>query len=179
MTDYYLAYGSNLHPFRIKQRLPGAELIGNTKIDGFSLTFHKRGQDASGKGHIHADNTQNSHIYGAVYRLGKAQKGILDEIEGPGYGTSNIDVRIGQDRYSCFAYIGMASHLDKNLTPFHWYKSLILLGAQFHQFPDYYIRAIEQVPSTEDPDPIRRQQQERLIAAIIDTDRQHLNSRRD
>jgi gamma-glutamylcyclotransferase (GGCT)/AIG2-like uncharacterized protein YtfP len=162
---YYFAYGSNLHPHRLQRRIPSAQLLGTTTLTGYELTFSKRGQDFSGKGHIQPA-AQHSRVYGAVYQLAAEHTADLDRFEGAGYDQSTFDLAIGGESYSCFAYVGVSSHLDNNLLPFHWYKSLILLGAAFHGFPAHYIQNIHNTPSTKDPDLHRSQLHERLITDI-------------
>ncbi|WP_455211832.1 gamma-glutamylcyclotransferase family protein [Kaarinaea lacus] len=167
---HYFAYGSNLHPLRLQQRIPSAHLIGTTTLAGYELCFTKRGQDASGKGHIKPTSHQ-SCVYGAVYQLAEADKANLDNFEGPGYGHSLFELVVNREVYSCFAYTGLATHLDESLLPFHWYKSLILLGGAYHGFPDDYVQNIQQISSIEDPEPHRRQHHERLINSISNYDR--------
>lgn len=162
-TIHYFAYGSNLHPVRLKQRIESARLVGTTVISGYELSFTKRGQDSSGKGHINPVQNQGL-VYGAVYQLATEHKADLDRIEGPGYGQTLLELEVNCKNYSCFAYIGLATHLDESLRPFHWYKSLIVLGAEFHGFPAHYIQSLEQTPSMEDPDLHRRQRHARLIS---------------
>ena len=162
---HYFAYGSNLHPLRLQQRIPSAQLVGTTTIAEFELSFAKRGQDASGKGHI-KPALHPGKVFGAVYQLATEHRTDLDHFEGPGYGRTSFELSVNRQTYSCFAYVGLSSHLDESLQPFHWYKSLIILGAEFHDFPASYIRNIQQTPSIADPDPHRSRLNERLIADI-------------
>jgi gamma-glutamylcyclotransferase (GGCT)/AIG2-like uncharacterized protein YtfP len=164
-TVYYFAYGSNLHPHRLQQRVASSQLLGTTTLTGYELTFTKRGQDFSGKGHIQPA-TQDSQVHGAVYQLAAEHIADLDRFEGAGYEQTVFDLAVGGETHPCFAYVGLVTHLDENLLPFHWYKSLILLGAEFHGFPAHYIQTIQQTPSTEDPDLQRSQLHKRLIADI-------------
>lgn len=163
---FYLAYGSNLHPVRIGERIPSAQLIGTTSVPGFRLTFSKRGADQSGKGHIHDTDNKQSQIFAAIYKIGEEHKQTLDAIEGPGYASQSVAVRWKNRFINCFAYVGENSHLDESLKPFHWYKSLVILGAQFNQLPNDYIRTIQQVESVEDSDPERRRHNDTLISRI-------------
>jgi gamma-glutamylcyclotransferase (GGCT)/AIG2-like uncharacterized protein YtfP len=165
---HYFAYGSNLHPLRLQRRIPSAQLLGTATISGYKLSFAKRGQDASGKGHIKP--ASHGEVFGAVYQLDSEHKTNLDHFEGPGYGRTSFEVSVNRQAYSCFAYVGLPTHLDESLQPFHWYKSLIMLGAEFHGFPASYIRNIQQTPSIADSDPHRSRLNERLIADIKNYD---------
>jgi hypothetical protein len=167
---HYFAYGSNLHPLRLKQRIPSARLVGTTALSGYELSFAKRGQDASGKGHIKTTPHQ-SCVYGAVYQIAADHKADLDKFEGSGYGHTSFKLEVNRVTYSCFAYTGLAPHLDESLLPFHWYKELIVLGARFHDFADDYVHNIQQTPSIKDPDPLRNAQNERLVVEIMKYDK--------
>ena len=48
-TLLYFAYGSNLHPERLRERVPSAESLGVARLEAHVLRFHKRGRDGSGK----------------------------------------------------------------------------------------------------------------------------------
>jgi hypothetical protein len=41
---HYFAYGSNLHPLRLQERVPSAALLGWTHLHGWELRFDKRGR---------------------------------------------------------------------------------------------------------------------------------------
>ncbi len=160
---YYFAYGSNLHPLRLQQRVPSARLVGTAALKRYRLSFAKRGRDASGKAHIEP-STDTDIVHGAVFQLATTQRNALDEFEGPGYGHVSIDLEVNQQILNCYAYVGLADHLDTSLQPFHWYKELILMGTRFHGFPHDYIQTIERIPTIEDTDPHRRRVHHRLIA---------------
>ena len=87
----YAAYGSNLHPLRLRQRTPSARLLGWACVAGWSLEFHKRSVDESAKCNIVA---RGHGTFVAVYELSGHDKEILDGIKGigRGYDLSYIDV---------------------------------------------------------------------------------------
>lgn len=45
----YFAYGSNLCVRRLRRRVPSARALGPARLDGWTLRWHKRGEDGSGK----------------------------------------------------------------------------------------------------------------------------------
>lgn len=159
---YYLAYGSNLHPLRIGMRIASAELVGTAFVEGWSLHFHKRGKDGSGKCNIVAGG---SGIHAAVYRLSEADRVVLDRIEGLGYGYDEgvIDVAGYGD---CHVYLADPAYLDESLAPFDWYKALVLLGARHHGFPADYVERIAAASAREDPDEVRRAENRRIVERI-------------
>lgn len=66
-----------------------------------------------------------------------------------------------------YTYFAQQSHIVDNLKPYHWYKKLVILGAQYFIFPDSYISSIEAVESMQDHDPKRRKENEILVENII------------
>ena len=113
--------------------------------------------------------SESDLIYGAIYKLKPGHKNELDRFEGKGYGyiDNQITLEHNEVEFTCFTYIAQQSHIANNLKPYHWYKKLVILGAQYLQFPDTYISLIEAVESTEDPDTTRRKENEQLIGRII------------
>lgn len=165
---YYFAYGSNLHPIRLMKRVPSAELIGVATHPGHRLAFHKKSSDGSSKCNMHYSISETGVIYGAIYKIKPEHKDELDRFEGKGFGyiDNQISLTASGNEYTCFTYLAQKSHIVDDLKPYHWYKRLVLLGAQHLKFPDLYITSIEAIESIEDPDPTRRSENERLIESI-------------
>lgn len=158
----YLAYGSNLHPLRIGMRVESARFLGTAFVGGWSLKFHKRGKDGSGKCNIVAGG---DGVHAAIYRLSDADHVVLDRIEGLGYGyeAGTIDV---PGFGACHAYLGDPEYLDDSLAPFDWYRALVLLGARYHGFPSGYVETIAAVRAEQDPDAVRRAENELIVERI-------------
>lgn len=166
---YYLAYGSNLHPVRLRDRIPSAAFIGPVEITGYRLVFQKRGQDGSGKCHLVRLENLSDKAYGAIYSMAEADKPLLDQHEGKGHGyfEGRLTVDYQGDAFQCFTYFADPAYMAADLQPYHWYKNLVFLGARHLQFPDAYVQSIEMVESVEDPDEVRRKRHDRLIEEII------------
>lgn len=81
---YYLAYGSNLHPLRIVQRVPSAKPVDLIELPGKSVYFHKRGTDRSGKCNI-TDGGSDA-AYAVLYEFSADERAALDAAEGLGKG---------------------------------------------------------------------------------------------
>ncbi len=152
---------------RIMERVPSAELLGVAKHGNYELKFHKRSNDGSSKCNMFS--SESGLVYGAIYKLKPEHKNELDRFEGKGYGYIDKQITIvhNENEYTCFTYIAQQSHIVDNLKPYHWYKQLVVLGAQYLQFPDTYISSIKEVPSIEDPDESRRREKDELIERII------------
>jgi gamma-glutamylcyclotransferase len=151
-TSLYAAYGSNLHPQRLRERIRSATLRGTGFLRNYTLQFHKRGQDQSAKCGI-TDCGQGLHI--AIYEVEAADRKVLDTIEGVGNGYDIDEISV-PGFGNCFTYVASHTHIDELLEPFDWYREMVLLGCLRHAFPATYCERIAALPVIEDPDPVRR-----------------------
>ena len=158
----YASYGSNLHPLRLGNRLPSAQLIAVGYQPNWSLCFHKRSKDQSGKCNIRIGS---DGVHFAVFEISAEDKVKLDKIEGVGLGYSEISLDIPACG-DCASYTAEESHIDGSLQPYDWYKELVLIGARFHGFPDDYLHRIESIQALRDPDIGRRANEWRTVELI-------------
>ncbi len=167
---HYLAYGSNLHPLRLTERIPSAMLIGTIDMPGRELTFHKR-SFVDGTGKCTIIESAASHMYGALFSLNPKDESVLDRIEGLGQGYKKQLVRcpLGETTYEAFTYVATKSHIDEKLSPYTWYKEIVLAGARYHGFPQDYIDSIKAVEAIQDPDHARRTTNENILMTLRGT----------
>jgi hypothetical protein len=165
---YYLAYGSNLHPIRLTDRIPGAHLVGTSGLRGYQMSFHKRSEDGSAKCTLQKTADPNDIACTAIYSVNEEEVSILDAIEGvgDGYDSAQFDIMVDDALLPIFTYIASDTHLVFDLEPYDWYKRLVLAGAQYHDFPAHYIERIAAVASRQDTDTERRIANENLLARI-------------
>ena len=149
---HYAAYGSNLHPRRLTERISSARLITTSFLPDWSLHFHKRSKDGSGKCSI---LSVGDGVHFSIFDISAAEKITLDGIEGVGLGYSEIVLNI-PELGDCGSYVADETYIDDSLVPYDWYKEMVLIGARTHGFPDEYLKQIESVQARYDPDPIRR-----------------------
>ena len=114
---YYFAYGSNLHPVRLRERGLPAQLIGGTELRHHRLAFHKKGQDESSKCNLVRTDGEYDRVYGAIYELDSKHKNDLDSFEGKGYGyiDQNIMLQHQGQEYNCFTYFAQQSHIVEKM----------------------------------------------------------------
>jgi gamma-glutamylcyclotransferase (GGCT)/AIG2-like uncharacterized protein YtfP len=163
---YYLAYGSNLHPRRLAERVPSAKVIGVLDLSGYKLAFHKKSSDGSGKCMFYAGQDSNQKMYCVLYELDAGEKAALDAVEGggAGYSVEQIKVTFAGKVYKAFLYNVEPAFVVSELSPYSWYKKLVLAGAKYHGFPADYIEAIKSVRSIVDRDEMRISENEKLLA---------------
>ncbi len=166
-TLRYLAYGSNLHPERLRRRTPSASLVTTCRLAGWRLSFEKRGHDGSAKATIARSDDPAHCVHAAVYDLQPAEKPALDRVEGlnRGYHERRLSLPgIGE----VWTYLAQTEYTDKTLVPFRWYRDLVALGARYHRFPGAYVAAIERLAAADDPDARRQREHDVILAAMRD-----------
>lgn len=165
---HYFAYGSNLHPVRLMERVPSANLVATAHLDGYRLTFEKRSNDGSSKCNIVKSDVGSESVHGAIYSLDAAHRQLLDKFEGLGIGYTDTRIEFGHQGqvFDCFTYLAKPSHIEGDLRPYHWYKEIVVLGAVYLGFPASYVNTIAAVDSMDDPDESRRQEHAALVRKV-------------
>ncbi len=151
-TPFYFAYGSNLLPARIEERLGSCTQAGIGWLFGYELRFHKRSVDDSGKGNAAYTGDAAHQIYGALYRLNGGQKQCLDGFEGRGYRCDLLPICTSEGVRLAWTYVARATKVDESLVPYDWYHQLVECGARAVGLPDEYVHRISAVESKVDAD---------------------------
>ena len=162
----YFAYGSNMHPQRLRQRVPSSQALGQATLLGYSLRFHKAGRDDSGKCDAYYTGQSGAQLHGVVYRLRAAEKPLLDAAEGLGQGYNVAYARVavtGQTSAETFFYTADPEYIDSQLVPYDWYHQLVLTGAQHHGLPHDYIAMLAHIKTKPDPDQERNALHQRIL----------------
>lgn len=158
---FYLAYGSNLLPGRLLERVDSARPVAIHRLQGYRLVFHKVGRDGSGKCDLVVD--PGAVAYGVVYTMDASGRQALDAHEGPDYRVAHLPLAVGSDRVQCFCYVARSECTDPAMVPFEWYRALVHAGGMHHGLPADYLDRILQVPVRRDPDRQRHQRHWRLL----------------
>ena len=167
-----IAYGSNLHPFRLAQRVRSVTPIGVVPMPGKRLAFHKRSQDGSGKCLFYESARADDMLYGVIYQFDSSEKDKLDDLEGlgRGYNEQLIAIQLNDKTYQSYIYVAASTHIDATLTPYDWYKEMVLLGARYHGLPPEYIAKIEAAASVPDSDRKRAAKNEVILVSMRQMD---------
>jgi len=151
---FYFAYGSNMLVERITAptRVPTAVQKGIARLDGYRLTFGKlsirSNGGRSGKGDI--VEQPDGAVYGVLYEVPDFE--ALDRVEGVASGDyRRVMVRVNSvELGEVEAAVYVADRTADSLLPYHWYKGLVLAGAEQHGLPEeyvnHYIRSISSIP---------------------------------
>ena len=155
---YYFAYGSNLHPERLRTRAPSARVLGNARLRGYRLRFHKRGRDSSAKCDAWRTGQRTDLVHGVVYSIARSDGRALDLAEdlGRGYDREPVWVTLGVRRRIVFSYLTRPEAIDDDLRPLDWYLDYVLRGARHHGLPGRYLSRIARENAVQDPERARR-----------------------
>ena len=161
MSLLYAAFGSNLHPRRLRARTPSAAVAGTSVLRGWQLAFHKRGADGSAKADVVPRN--GGRVYLALYTMDAFDKTVLDRVEGVGFGYEEHRLYVDDGR-EVFFYRAQPDAIDPRLDPFSWYLRFVVEGARWHRFPGGYVEEIAKTPTVADPNPARTHENLRILA---------------
>jgi cation transport regulator ChaC len=125
-------------------------------LPGYKLCFHKRSSDESSKCNAFQTGSDSDVIWGVVFNIPPSEKQTLDRAEGlgKGYNEKIVDVITPSgDHVTAITYYADKTAIAEGLSPYSWYKELVLNGAMEHGLPPEYIASlIEAVTTIKDPD---------------------------
>ncbi len=162
-TFVSFAYGSNMLSSRIQERCPSARALGVAELHGYELSWHKRSKDGSGKCDVVQAKDKSKIVYGVLFEIAESEKRELDKAEGLGNGYEEKQVQVVFEGKSRTATLYSATNTDSSLKPYTWYKAFVVAGAKEHKLPSEYIRQLEAVEATQDPDGKRHERNTQLL----------------
>lgn len=170
---HYFAYGSNLHPLRLRERVPSATAIGVVEAKSWSLAFSKRSVDLSGKCNLYETGNQEDVVHGVLYEMDIKHKANLDRAESKGHGYNEriASFTLNGKSYTPFTYIADSKFVDESLFPYDWYKRFVIEGARYHSMPEAYIAWLDSFTSVADPDNKRNSENLARLAGMIELNR--------
>lgn len=165
----YFAYGSNMSTARLRERTPSCRPLGLATLPGYSLRFHKRSKDGSGKCNAFETGSADDAVIGVLFSFDPKERPKLDKAEGVGNGYEHANVTVVNDegrRRKVLTYVATPAYIDDGLKPYDWYKDFVLAGAREHELPNEYVETfIGSVASHDDPD-TKRAERERAVLKL-------------
>ena len=133
---------------RLRDRLGPCKRLGAVYLTGYTLRFHKKGMDGSGKCNVSHTGDTDDRVWGALDCLTDEQFKELDRIEGRGYCRVPVRVTFGERKVEANLYVAKSEAVNHDLRPISRYKRYVLEGARELRLPsDYIADYIESVPS--------------------------------
>ena len=155
---FYFAYGSNLHPGRLRGRAKSARVLGPAFLRGYRSGFRKRGRDGSAKCDIWPTGRRRDLVQGVVYRIARGERRLIDRAEDLGRGYEMVRLRVSMDGRprQVFAYLALPDAVVEGLLPFDWYLDYMVRGGRYHRLPGRYLAALTRIGGLRDPNAARR-----------------------
>ena len=142
MKSAYFAYGSNMSPSRLRDRVPQIEPLGRACLIDWRLCFDKPSRDGSAKANIRRQAKEV--VWGVLWQIEEQDWAILDRFE-PGYERVDCPVApdLGQPTRAAVTYVYPGPICDT--PPFDWYLDHLLEGARAYDLPATWQRKLEAV----------------------------------
>lgn len=138
---------------RLQQRVPSAKPVCVATLSEHRLSWHKKGADNSAKCDAEHTGDERHLIMGVVFEILESEKTTLDQYEGLGNGYEQKTITVeSNDGKTISALTYYATHIDKNLKAYHWYKEHVIRGAREHGLHHEYISLVDETESIADED---------------------------
>ena len=136
------AYGSNMHPERMLERVPGAVARGRGRLRGRRFVVNKRGRDGSAKANL-ADDADGL-VWGVLWELTREEVAALDRHEG-GYERQQVSIETDEGVVTAETYV--SDWITEAPRAHDWYLTHIVRGARAFGFPEDYVAWLADHPS--------------------------------
>lgn len=128
---YYFSYGHNTHTPTMRQRCPGARLVGPAILHNFKLTFEK---------FANIENHDGATVHGLLYQMPRSDLKHLDRDERFHEHYTRIPLEVDHENrtYRAFVYI-MEPGWHPGDQPTQEYLSQVRQGYRDHGLPQQQI----------------------------------------
>lgn len=165
MSLLYFAYGSNIHPVRLTERIGDVRAVAVARVRGYRLAFNKRDNDGSAKCNLTPTGHGSDEVLGAVYFVTLEQFKDLMQIEA-GYRPSAVTIEIDAQTMPAATFVAETENVDNTLQPFDWYHKLVLSGVDHFEFPTDYRNRLRDVLTVPDEEHSRSAEVEQTLLRI-------------
>ena len=162
------AYGSNMCCTRLQDRVPSTTFVSVGKLFEHKIKLHKiSNADGSAKANAFETGNADDYILGVVFEINANEKKALDNAEGLNYGYAEKSVTIllpNNTSVSTQIYFANQNAINNLLIPYSWYMKYIIVGANDYGLPENYINQLNNIPTQEDIDSTRIQENEEILS---------------
>jgi gamma-glutamylcyclotransferase len=147
----YLAYGSNMFTAQLIDRVPSARNPRVVELPGYVVRYRKESIDRSAKCDLVLVGG-SARAYGVIFEIDSNELGKLDEAEGEGQGYRRDQLTVVVDALELQALVYLADRfVDDSVSPYDWYRDIVVAGAREHGLPSSYVAEQLNVPARPDP----------------------------
>lgn len=135
---FYFAYGSNMNPAQMHERLPHARRVGTGYVDGWEVRERK---------YANIERCRGGRVYGVIYLLTESEVNLLDRYEGYPRVYTCTDVRVNANlgpgvrtSLPCMTYVLTPSALSWRMNePYPAeYRRTCSIGARMNRIPNEF-----------------------------------------
>jgi len=148
-TFLYFAYGSNMDIRQMRERCPGAEIVGSGQLPGHALCFPRMSVKRK-CGVSSVEPLAGRDVWGVIYRLTAADLALLDRSEGyqPGRDRhlnsyTRLPVTVTMNGVAVEMQTYFAEPQSGTFLPSAAYLQHLRDGARHHRLPDSYLTLLD------------------------------------
>jgi len=137
----YFAYGSNMDPARMRDRIGRIPEAQGAELPGYVLRFNKRAQKHPTIGFANVAPDPEGVVYGILYDIAEDDLSAIDHYEGATrghYARESVEVFLADgSEIEAVAYIACPEWIEDGLLPTGDYLNHLLAGAEY--LPPAYV----------------------------------------
>lgn len=132
--SYYFAYGSNMNPTRLLDRIGKYHTGCVASLAGYGFLYNKISTDGTSKANL--EKAAGKTVWGVCYEIDEEDLGKLDKCE-KDYSRHNIEIKRSEACSRAITYI--SESVANNLLPSSEYREHIIKGAEYWQLDKNYM----------------------------------------
>jgi gamma-glutamylcyclotransferase (GGCT)/AIG2-like uncharacterized protein YtfP len=130
----YFAYGSNMDPEHMQDRVPEAQAVGPARLDGFRLEFNVYSTEWEG-GAANLELDENAHVWGVLWNVSDDALQGLDAFQGHPSFFRREDVVVHGSEGPVIAWTYRVAHQKGYIRPTDAYVHRLRAGVRVHGLP--------------------------------------------
>ncbi|MDY7093618.1 MAG: gamma-glutamylcyclotransferase family protein [Acidobacteriota bacterium] len=142
--ELYFAYGSNMSARQIRERCPTAAYVDLGRLEGFRLTFNRKGSYRQGSvASVELGDPHHDVVLGVLWHISRSDLDKMDEIEDPdAYVRIAVPVANGQGDVG-YAWTYVSYPDEQGLSPDADYLKVMIQAAVEVGLPKIYVKGLE------------------------------------
>jgi gamma-glutamylcyclotransferase len=139
----YFAYGSNMDPQTMQERVPHARPLGPARLDGFRLEFSIYSTRWEG-GAANLELDERSHVWGVLWEIPEEGRAGLDAYRGHPTFYRREEVSVLGPAGKVIAFTYRVAHQKAWIRPTDGYVNLLRSAIRVHGLPPEALDALDE-----------------------------------